>query len=1221
MRSGEGLHLMEARIHRFRSTALRCILLAAAVLLLCCPFGPFSWMRGDSAHARQDYRAGDAREISAGLPAAGELGGSGSRLFKLDLSEGQYVRVAIDKGDFHLSASLLSADGQVLSDHTSRRFGALRFSFVVGAPGAAYLRLSSLEESPEARHYELRVEAVGPATPKDYEAAAASNAYSEAEALRAKWDQQSLRAAIVKYSEALAAWTSAGDGREGLWALMSVGECHFVLSEYREALDAYTRALSLSRSTGDKPAELDALNDAGYVHVYLGENAEALRSFEQVLSYLAAYPGDRSIETRRRKAQTLNNMGEVYYSLSERRKALDYFGRALTEWAEVGDRSGEALARLNLGYTYTDLGDLQNASEHYSHSLALWQAVGDLRGEALARTALGGLQTFLGDKQAALDYHRQAMQAFQALGNYQGEAAAWNGMGQVYEDLNQPSAALDSYQSALELYERIGNRDFAALSQYYVGRVYLKMDDPERALKEYEQSARLSRQVGDRQIEAHAIRGIGMVYESHGQRERALTQYAQVLRLYERIGDRRWQARALNNIGYVYDGAGDKRKALAYYRRALALSRAVEDRREEVSTLYNLARAERDCGHPDEALSHISSSVALIESLRMKVVGEQLRTSYFASVHQHYELYIDLLMQEHRRRPGAGFAAAALQASESARARSLLEIIAERDMGSQGQPGDDLLGRERALWQQLTFKLEARTRLLNGPHDESQAAEGAGEIRALTLAYQEVLDQIKQQSPLYASLTQTQMLRPGGIQGEVRDDSVLLEYFLGEQKSYMWAVTPGAISGYELPPRATVEGLAREVYSLLTARQPVAGESAAEYRRRVEYSDANYWQRAGALSQLLLGQAASQIAGKRLLIICDGALYGIPFDALPEPDPVLGGRQSAGAGVVPAGAVPLVVGHEVVTAPSASVMSALQARRPAGASPLRLVAVLADPVFDGDDSRVMMPGGMRAADLLPPEESDLNQALRDVSEGRSEISLPRLSSSLREAKAIEDLTPAGERMISTGFAASLEKVTGGGLSNFCIIHFATHGIFDDEHPELSGLILSRVDENGRRRNSFLRADEIYNLRLNADLVVLSACRTGLGHNVTGEGILGITRAFMYAGSRSVVASLWKVNDEATAELMERFYGAMFKDGLPPSAALRAAKEAMWKQEHWRSPYYWAAFVMQGEYDQRFPQVTTVQDSRPRVIALALPVLCLALLLIFWYTRRRKPLHA
>lgn len=1206
-----------------RFPALCGSLLVAAAVFLCQPFGVPCCLQRTSAQAGQTDSAEQARELEAGGTVAGEFGGSDTQLFKLTLSPGQYVRVVVNKEDFHLSASLLSPDRQVISENVSRRFGPLRFSFVVGAQGAAFLRLRSLERDANARRYQLRLEEVRAATARDNQEAAASSAYSEAEVLRAKWEQQSLRAAIARYSEALTIWTSVGNQREQLQTLKDIGECHFILSEYREALDAYTKSLALSQSSGDKLAELDAHNNAGYAHNYLGENPEALRHFEQVLAYRAAHSGDQDVELRRLAAQALNNAGEVYYSLSQRRKALDFFTRALAAWVETSDRCGQALAHLNLGYTYTDLGALQSASRHYDDAMVLWQAVGDLRGEAATRTAMGGLQTFLGEKQLALDYHRQALQVLQALGNHQGEAAAWNGMAQVYEDLGEPPAALDSYQRALQLNEQIGNRGFAALSQYYVGRVHQTMGDLKRAFADYSKTARLARQVGDRKVEAHALRGIGSIQEANGQREKALELYARVLTLYEGIGDRRWQARTLNRIGYVHEAMGNEAVALSYFARALALSQEVQDRREEVSTFYNMAHAERDAGHLDEALNHIAAAVGLIESLRLKIVGEQLRTSYFASVHQYYEFYIDLLMQAHSSRPNDGFAATALQVSERARARSLLETLNEQAAQSRPDSEQDSLARERSLWRQLNFKLEAQARFLNGPHTESDAAAGAEEIRVLMAEYHQVLDRIKNESPIYASLTEPQLIQAKDIQAEVGADTVLLEYAFGEQRSYLWIVTPGSIESYKLPPRAVIEKLAGEVYELLTARQPVTGEDPGEYRRRVETADANYWSRAGQLSQTLLGKVAAQISGKRLLIVGDGVLHRIPFDALPEParDAAASAQATGNAADSAAPALPLVVGHEVVTVPSASVLSALDSESAGGVPASRLIAVLADPVFDKQDPRITKAGTPATAVSPSANEATLYQALRAAGDGNSEASLPRLSSSLDEAQAIVDLTSARERQVSTGFDANLEHVTGGGIRDFRIIHLATHGLFNDEHPELSGLILSRVDEQGRQRNGFLRADDIYNLHLNADLVVLSACRTGLGRQVTGEGVLGITRAFMYAGSRSTIASLWKVNDEATAELMKHFYSGVLKDGLPPSAALRAAKETMWKQERWRAPYFWAAFVMQGRYHETRALLAGTDDNRRLLLAAALPALAIAILLTFRSARRRKLRHA
>jgi CHAT domain-containing protein len=189
----------------------------------------------------------------------------------------------------------------------------------------------------------------------------------------------------------------------------------------------------------------------------------------------------------------------------------------------------------------------------------------------------------------------------------------------------------------------------------------------------------------------------------------------------------------------------------------------------------------------------------------------------------------------------------------------------------------------------------------------------------------------------------------------------------------------------------------------------------------------------------------------------------------------------------------------------------------------------------------------------------------------------RLRFSRQEADEITRLAPEEKRFEALDFAASRATAMSADLGQYRIVHFATHGLINNQHPELSGMVLSLVDEQGHPQNGFLRLYDIYNLRLGADLVVLSACQTALGKEIKGEGLVGLTRGFMYAGAPRVVASLWRIDDRATAEFMKRFYQAMLGEGLRPAAALRAAQVSMWKERRWQSPHYWAAITFQGEW--------------------------------------------
>ncbi len=246
----------------------------------------------------------------------------------------------------------------------------------------------------------------------------------------------------------------------------------------------------------------------------------------------------------------------------------------------------------------------------------------------------------------------------------------------------------------------------------------------------------------------------------------------------------------------------------------------------------------------------------------------------------------------------------------------------------------------------------------------------------------------------------------------------------------------------------------------------------------------------------------------------------------------------------------------------------------------RAVAVFADPVFESDDPRLRAggrPEPVRAGGPATPREGDpiRSRAFEFIKDGRWNV--PRLPATRHEADAITAAAPAGLVLKKTGFEASRVAALEPGLAQYRIVHFATHGVVDNEQPGLSGLILSLYDEKGQPQDGFLRLHDIYSLRLPAELIVLSACSTALGKPVKGEGLTGMVRGFFYAGAKRVVASLWKVDDEATGELMQRFYVEMLQAKRSPAAALREAQLDMWREDRWRAPFYWAAFSLQGEW--------------------------------------------
>jgi CHAT domain-containing protein len=633
---------------------------------------------------------------------------------------------------------------------------------------------------------------------------------------------------------------------------------------------------------------------------------------------------------------------------------------------------------------------------------------------------------------------------------------------------------------------------------------------------------------------------------------------------------------------------GQPIEAELYYREALAiLEKLSPGSTGHAEVLAALAAIARGKGDLEESVKLYEQALDALDRQTARLGGSnEVRAGFRAKHEKYYRDYLDLLLT--RAQPERAFAVL-----ERSRARILLETLATAHVDIRKGADPTLLQRQHSLQAELKAKSEHRTRLLSDKHGNEQEQAVEKEINELTAEYQNVEAQIRDSSPAYAALTQPRPLSTKEIQQQLLDQyTLLLEYTLGEERSYVFAVTPNSLQAFALPKRAEIEQASRQVYKLLTAHnRGVRGETPVQKRQRQARSNAEYRTAAAKLSRMVLGPVAEQIKGKRLLIVADGALQYIPFALLPEP----GSAEQQAANSASSEGTPLVVSHEIVNLPSASVLAVLRQqemnRRPAP----KAVAVLADPVFNEQDPRVTARGKAadeRAAatrgggrskdtnDLLAPSFSAglLTRSAADVGLSRNgQLELPRLRFSRQEADSILEVTPPDQGMKAVDFQANRAIATSPELSQYRIVHFATHGLLDSEHPELSGLVLSLVDKNGKPQEGFLELQDIYNLDLPADLVVLSACETGLGKEISGEGLMGLTRGFMYAGATRVVASLWKVSDAATARLMADFYKAMEKDGLPPAAALRAAQVQMWKQKRWSSPYFWAAFQIQGEW--------------------------------------------
>jgi CHAT domain-containing protein len=917
----------------------------------------------------------------------------------------------------------------------------------------------------------------------------------------------------------------------------------------------------------------------------------------------------RQVDDRLEQLSVFNKIGDLLLELGDKRKATDVCQRALDLNKSVGDKFEEAISLNNLGEAHIALWEHHVGLDYYQQALLLRRATGDLQGEAATLGNIGLANFYRGDIQAAYNSLQQALALSRENNDYRQEARSLYGLGQVCELLGEYRSALEFSNLALIRYRRLNDRKMEIHGLLEIARLHRSLGDTEKALDMARQAHQLSRQRSDYEGQERSLVDLASVYLQVGQQSFAIKHYERALALSRKTGDRMQAAKILYSMSSVQESAGQYANALNSLNEVLALNRSSGDPRSEATSLYRLAIVLQKQGNLTESLKNIEAAVRITDSLSYDIVSQGLRSAYFSSIREYYELYIDVLMQLDRLHPEKGFAATALHVSERSRAQTLFDLITEASVKPEGVD-QNLWERERSLRQRLNAKTAYQMSLLGNKFEQTEAVNVDRDIAQLIVEYQELQASIKQRYPRYALLNQTHLPGLEEIRSELGgSDTLLLEFALGTERSYLWVVSADSFDSYELPPRATIEKAAREVYDLLITRQ-----SSGRTEARILEADSLYQEKAAALSHMLLGPAAGLLGTKRLLFVADGTLHYIPFEALPAPSSLSDSEPR-----------PLVVDHEIVILPSVSVLVSLRRRDAERQPATRSVAVVADPVFERDDPRVRFVSAEFRANSTESRvggsETDQSAPMfRDFSVGQGLQTLPRLPGASREAKEIMALTRGPQSMAALGFDANRELVMSNLLSSYSIVHIATHGFLNREQPELSGILLSTVDRQGQPENGLLQLHDIYNLNLSADLVVLSACNTGLGKDFKSEGLVGLTQGFMYAGAQSVVASLWRVDDRATTELMARFYEGMMKNGLRPAAALRKAQIEMWQQKRWQAPYYWAGFTLQGDWNRDV--VVQRGNSNRTVVRYALGVVALGtiLMLFCWLRHNRSSLQ-
>lgn len=1087
-------------------------------------------------------------------------------VYVVELAADRFARLEVEQRGADVAAALIAPSGEtvVTVDGPTGGRGIEAVSILTAAvetphagPAGRYrLEIESPYDDVPAGDYTLRYRELRPAVDADRDRIVAERSYAAA---IFRWGAGDTEAAIAGIESALPLWERAGEVRRLAEAWSSLGALRRGRGEVAHEAECWEQALVHWTELGDAERQAEVLNSLGTAYGRAGRTAEALERSRRAAELFAA------LGHRRGEAAALNNLGSVLRQSGELDTAQERFVRSLELRRQTGDRQGEARTLNNLGLTRFQRGELDAAISDYRAALALARRIGDRQAEAASLNNLSAAYDRLGELERSLESYREVLRFNREIGDLRAQAIALSNLGTLYGRLGERETGIDYYQQAVELAREAGDRFVEAAALDNIGWMLLALERPGEAVPYAEDALALAGEIGHASREVYAHIHLAVAHSETGDTAAAREQAGHAMQRAREIGDPFLEGTAARTLGEVLIRGGDAAAAFEPLNRALEIDRRLGVRAGEAHSLHELALATREQGDLATAASLAEQAVGLVESLRTEVAVQDLRATFLASKLDFYELWIDLLMALHREHPGGGWERRALAAAEQARARSLLDSLSQVRGEILRGVDPKLLAEERRLRRLLNALERSRQELAGAPAGDRTDPGTAQSrlqrrIQELTGEYRTLEARIRLASPRYAQLTQPRPLSVSDVQQRVLDpESLLLQYSLGRERSWLWTLSASSVEVHELPPRAEIERQARRVYELLTARnRTVDGEGASERAERIADADAAFPAAAATLSQTILGPAAERLGDRRLVMVADGALQYIPFAALPRP-----GSDR-----------PLLADHEVVSLPSASAFAALRRELAGRPAPPEQLAVLADPVFDARDPRVA--AARRAEQDAPAGNGDGGGG-----GGRDALlrggSYRRLRFSRAEAEAIAALVPADERLKALDFAASLETATGGTLGSYRLVHLATHGVLNSDYPALSGLVLSLVDENGAPREGFLRLHDIYNLELNADLVTLSACETALGREIRGEGLVGLARGFMYAGSARVVASLWSVQDRATAKVMAAFYSAMLDGEQRPAAALRAAQLELRASERWRAPYYWSGFVLHGEW--------------------------------------------
>src|SRR5262245_60096600 len=1012
-------------------------------------------------------QVGQPTVLAPGAPVEREMSGAQRHLYQMTLEAGQCLKIIAEQRGADISLTLNDHDGKQLASVENNRGGAgvEWLLWQAPAPGNYILVINSQKNT--GGSYRLNVETFEP----QGDALLAFQSYLEDGRLALQKKPELIEQSLRLQEESLAAWKRLNDPQMEALMTLTVAK-NSIRRDGKKSLAYYQRTIPIFQSLGMKAEEARALMATGLMLIDLGAHRDSIRYLEQALS-LAEYFQPTTVR------MIVGALTSSYFNIGESQKALEMRLKSLADSRAANDKSNVSFALLTLGEQYLLMGESAKALECVNEGLLLVH-------EIMSRSP-------------ATEHPR--------LEDTKGSLL--NVLGKIHQLAGDNEKAAEILRQSIDLHREVGNMDYAAKSATDLGDVYLNQERPELALDLYNQALAEFQKASVIDGEAGALSMIGKAHLQLGDYRRAFEALTRALAIIRANGLRSEEWVATLNLADVSERMGDDQKAAALLDETLSLSSKISAPEGEAAALTRLARLARKKGDFNQARQFFEASLRVSEERRFRVGPHPLKDSFRAGLQSDYEEFTELLMQLHEGNPQAGDDKLAFETSERARARGLLDLLAEARAEIRKGVDPALLEKHRALQQRLNAKDMAWRKSLNNRNVADQTEALAKEIDSLATDLQLVELQIREASPRFAAIVRPQPLSATEAQQTLDEDTVLLEYALGAKQRWLWAVTRDSISSHKLPPRAEINAAARTVYELLTARQLKKDPNEDERLKRIAEADAKLQDGAASLSRMLLSPISAQLQqewkGKRLGIVASGALEYAPFAALPTPETEgqrdreterqrdggtegNGDRTTGRRGKSPLPTshsqlpTPLIVGHEIVNLPSASALALIRKEGAGRRMATKTLAALADPVFDANDPRLAaarrkassngLVASVRSAESAP-SPSSLPSELARSARSFNRDGFSRLIFSNEEAEFITGLAPRGSALKATGFEANRQLAASGELGQYRIVHFATHGLINSEHPELSGLVLSLVDENGKPQDGFLRMSEIF----------------------------------------------------------------------------------------------------------------------------------------------------